>query len=158
GHRGVDSNAATPSRLLPWTRPAGDERRQAWNIAPENSHSWTALDDLPITTDHRVVPDQYVIMPVPLCLHSGDPKCPHAFYNRPRFTSSKEYGCLPFTFRPTSLRRKDGPRWVRCRLAGARHRLVLLDRLDPGRGLWPFVAPAREARSQASARPGRRWP
>jgi len=35
-----------------------------------------------------------------------------ASYNRPRFTSPKEYGCLPFTLRLTSLRRKDRARMV----------------------------------------------
>jgi hypothetical protein len=33
-----------------------DERRQAWNIAPEDSHSWTGLDSPPITTE-QMVPD-----------------------------------------------------------------------------------------------------
>jgi hypothetical protein len=51
---------STHGRLLPtllpnhWTTSV--TRRQVWNIGPERRHAWTILDDLPRTTDQRVMP------------------------------------------------------------------------------------------------------
>jgi hypothetical protein len=52
GHAGPDARLLPI--LLPSPQPAMDRRRQAWNVGPGDSHSWTAVDGLPISTDLRV--------------------------------------------------------------------------------------------------------
>ena len=51
---------ATSAQLLPKLLPcpwsAIDARRQAWNIAPARSHSWTALDSISMPTYQMLVP------------------------------------------------------------------------------------------------------
>jgi hypothetical protein len=48
----LDFIQAWPKRA---TAPT-DAGRQVWNIGPEDGHPWTVLDDLPMPTDHRIVP------------------------------------------------------------------------------------------------------
>jgi hypothetical protein len=55
--KGGDQAGAAGDRLLPKLLPcpwsAIDAGRQAWNIAPARSHSWTVLDGLPMPTDQK---------------------------------------------------------------------------------------------------------
>jgi hypothetical protein len=46
---------ATTAKTAAMTVTSYDERGQAWNIAPEESHSWTYLDSLPMPTNLIVV-------------------------------------------------------------------------------------------------------